>query len=72
MKFCVKIEIKALMKRNHEQSTKEAASIIHLDDIVNDWEHLATHGGLADLSVAELNLYLTELCGMSVQETKKK
>ena len=43
----VENEIRPLMKRNHKQSTREAASIKHVDDI--DWKHLATHGGLADL-----------------------
>ena len=68
----VELEIKVLMKKKktQKQSTKEAAAVKHVDDI--DWEHLAKYGGLADLSVAELNLYLTELCGMSVEETKKK
>ena len=66
----VELQIKALMKKKTKKSTKEATAAKHVDDI--DWEHLAKYGGLADLSVAELNLYLTKRSGMSAQDTKKK
>ena len=32
---------------------------------------LQKFGGLADLSVAELNMYLTERCGMSAEDVRK-
>ena len=53
----------ALMKKKTKKSAKKATVAKQVDEI--DWEHLEKYGGLADLSVAELNLCLTERCGIS-------
>lgn len=58
------------MKIHQKKQSKKVAAAKHVDDF--DWEHLATFGGLADLSVAELNMYLTEHCSMSVADIRKK
>ena len=66
----VELKVKAQMKIHQRKERKKVAAAKHVDDF--DWERLATFGGLADLSVAELNMYLTEHCSMSVADIRKK
>ena len=65
----VEVKVKA-QKRIHQKESKKVVAAKHVDDF--DWERLATYGGLADLSVAELNMFLTEHCSMSVADIRMK
>ena len=65
----VELKVKAQMKIHQGKESKKVAAAKHVDEF--DWERLATFGGLADLSVAELNMYLSiVVCQWQILERK--
>lgn len=64
-----KSSLRSSRKSHQRKESKNVAAAKHVNGF--DWEQLATFSGLANLSFAELNMYLTENCNMSLADIRK-